>query len=72
MDNQNACDYDHMTNEETRLLPIGGGGNIICCKRHYNKEIRARGEWAQEQKTQPVTIMLPAWESLTVYAERAQ
>lgn len=71
-DNLNACDYDHMTIKETRLLPIGGGGNVIVCKFHYEKEIRERVEWAKEQVTQPVTIMLPAWGNLKVYAEAAK
>ncbi len=63
----NTCDFDHEGNFQTRLLPYGGGGNIIVCKRHYQREINSRVEWAKVQRMQPVTIYLPAWETLKIY-----
>ncbi len=67
----NPCDYDHETKEETRLLPIGGGGNTITCHFHYSKEIWERIEWARErgQTIEEDYQFLPSWESLKVYAE---
>lgn len=65
----NQCDYDHETNEETRLLPLGGGGNIIICKRHYEKEIAERVQDAKEQG-RDITgdySYLPRWETLKIY-----
>lgn len=58
-------DFDHEVTE-ARVLPIGGGGNIICGRVGYEREMANRramnkrngsaGQWD-----------LPAWESLRVY-----
>lgn len=64
----NSCDFDHMTGEETRLLPYGGGGNLICCRRHYEAEMRFR----RARIAAGVPFDLPAWETLTTYAQREE
>lgn len=63
--NVNACDHGHMLNGETRLLPTGGGGNVIVCIHHYHKEIAFR----RERIAAGVPFDLPTWESLKVYGE---
>ena len=42
----NHCDYGHSTTAPVRLLPTGGGSNIITCQRHAEHQIRA---WQQIQ-----------------------
>ena len=56
---KNQCDHGHETIQQVRLLPYGGGGNIIVCKLHYLKEIKFRSEMGWEEK--------PSWESLKIY-----
>ena len=56
----NWCDHDHWTREELRALPYGGGGNILCCHRHYLVE---RAERRTRQRT------CPPWDNLKIYAE---
>lgn len=51
----NACDFDHITREETRLLPYGGEGNIIVCHAHYLEEMHRKD------------MASPAWANLKVY-----
>ena len=63
----NACDHDHMTSEETRLLPIGGDGNVIVCRFHHSHEMAFRRSRIREG----VEYDLPKWEDLAVYAEAA-
>ena len=53
---KNQCDHGHSTTEQVRLLPYGGGGNLIVCKHHYQKEIAERGD-----------ENLPKWEDLKIY-----
>jgi len=47
------CDFDHQA-EETRLLPLGGGGRLIVCFEHY---LRERKLWDDP---------IPEWEELEV------
>lgn len=55
-------DYDHPCTE-TRLLPYGGGGNIIVGRESYEKEMAFR----RERIRAGVPFDLPSWESLRVY-----
>ena len=48
---------------ETRKLPIGGGGNVICSKRGYEREM----EFRRERRRDGVPFDLPKWEELEVY-----
>lgn len=60
------CENVHCTAErgEVRLLPAGGGGNMILCRACFNHELNYRhgrnviggGQWD-----------LPRWEDLKVY-----
>jgi len=49
------CDWGHEC-EEARLLPIGGGGNLILCKAHFIREMFSRGAEKREE-----------WEALKIY-----
>jgi hypothetical protein len=62
------CDGDHCRSDigDVRLLPTGGGSNLILCRPCYEHEIAWRrsrnndlAEWAR--------FDLPAWADLTVY-----
>lgn len=61
----NSCDHGHQTAGEVRLLPIGGGGNVIVCRSHYLHEIQFR----LKRIADGVPFDLPEWESLTVYGQ---
>ncbi len=63
----NNCDGDHCRSEtgDVRVLPYGGGGNLILCRACYEHEMAFRRErnlavWSPFE--------LPAWDSLKVYA----
>ena len=60
----NQCDHNHATSGEVRILPYGGGGNLIVCRAHYEAEMRFR----RERIAAGVTFELPEWESLEVYS----
>lgn len=45
----NYCDYGHETSEETRMLPIGGGANVIVCRKHYWEERNEQRKQAQAE-----------------------
>jgi len=62
----NNCDGDHCRVEtgEVRVLPYGGGGNLILCRACYEHEIR----WRKERNREVWSAFdLPAWESLRIY-----
>lgn len=61
----NTCDHGHETSGETRLLPYGGGGNIITCYQHYLTELA----WRKERIADGVPYDLPAWDELRRYAD---
>jgi hypothetical protein len=50
--------------DEMRLLPYGGGGNLIVGYQSYRKEIAFR----EERIKSGVPFELPKWEDLEVYA----
>ena len=62
----NTCDHGHEGTFEVRLLPYGGGGNIITCFGHYIKEMAFR----KERIAAGVDFDLPTWESLKIYGEQ--
>lgn len=53
---------------ETRLLPLGGGANIICSRRGFDREIAFRKK-RNSSRVNPVAtpFLFPAWEDLEVY-----
>src|SRR5215510_726538 len=60
------CDGDHCTHSkgEVRVLPYGGGGNLILCQACYEHEIN----WRKERNREVASPFgLPTWESLRVY-----
>jgi hypothetical protein len=57
-------DHNHEVTE-ARLLPTGGGGNVIVGRQAYEKEMRFR----RERIAAGAPFELPAWESLKVYFE---
>ena len=62
-----SCDVGDIcggqTENETRLLPYGGGGNIILCRECYKVELSFRFNRIMEGIEQD----MPTWESLKVY-----
>ena len=48
---------------EVRLLPIGGGGNVIVGRQSYEKEMAFR----RERIAAGVPFDLPSWDDLRVY-----
>lgn len=62
----NQCDHDHATTTETRVLPIGGHGNVIVCHQHYEEELSFRRD---HQKRYNSEWDFPTWESLKIYEE---
>ncbi len=62
-DHINHCDYDHETAGEVRLLPTGGGGNVIVCYGCFLKEMRFR----RDRAAGGVSFDLPRWEELELY-----
>ena len=48
---------------EVRVLPYGGGGNILCGRQGYEREIAFR----KSRIKAGVAFDLPAWESLKIY-----
>jgi hypothetical protein len=64
----NQCDHGHECHEETRLLPTGGDGNMIVCRRHYHHELTYREQ--QNRRYGEGKWKLPTWNSLKVYADR--
>ncbi len=55
-------------NNEVRVLPYGGDGNLIVCRAHYEKEIAFRVSRNRELGAD-AQYDLPKWDSLKVYGE---
>ena len=55
-------DYGHECTE-IRTLPTGGGGNILCGRAGYEREMQFR----RARLLGGVPFDLPSWESLAVY-----
>lgn len=65
MDNLRVDDYGFKSND-VRILPTGGGSNIICSYRTYLKEIRFRKK--RNKNLEPFCKFdIPSWESLEKY-----
>lgn len=62
------CDGSHCSRPqgEVRLLPTGGGGNLIVCRACFEHEMRWRRDRNREL-ADDCKFDLPAWESLKVY-----
>lgn len=78
----NTCDHGHDTVEEVRVLPIGGQGNLILCKKHFMAEMNFRREenrvkfppsiyWENETTLKniphPSAYPIPSWGDLKIY-----
>lgn len=61
----NNCDGGHCisTQGQVRVLPIGGGGNLILCQACFNYEIA----WRKDQIRSGRDFDTPSWDSLEVY-----
>ncbi len=61
------CDKTKCTSShsEVRLLPYGGGGNMIVCKACYEHEMEYRHD--RNKETREDRFLLPEWEDLKVY-----
>lgn len=62
---RNYCDHGHETTQPVKLLPYGGGGNMIVCHHHFLLEIAHRREF--KTNTDPTFEMFPSWENLKTY-----
>lgn len=62
------CDGERCTSEkgEVRILPIGGGANLILCRACFEAEIAYRKERNKELAPEN-RFDLPEWEALEVY-----
>lgn len=62
------CDGGHCRSEtgEVRLLPLGGGANLILCRTCHEHELSYRRERNRELASN-VRFDLPDWEDLEVY-----
>jgi len=75
----NPCDGGDMcngqTDGETRLLPVGGNGNLILCRECYKVELSFRFNriiGKPGHGTEGIEQDMPTWESLTVSSEKVQ
>jgi len=61
------CDKTECTefNPEVRLLPYGGGGNMIVCQSCYEHEMEYRKE--RNAETKENRFKLSEWDDLKVY-----
>lgn len=62
------CDGDHCTQEdgEVRVLPVGGGGNVILCKDCFRHEMEYRRQ-TNQALTGTSRYDTPEWSELPVY-----
>lgn len=66
LDIANSCDGSgpHSASGPPRVLPTGGGGNLILCRRCYHREIAFRRRRIREDG---VDFDLPDWDQLRIY-----
>ena len=68
----NPCDSGDICNGqtvgETRLLPVGGNGNLILCRECYGVELSFRLNRIMEGVEQD----MPIWDSLTVSSNKTE
>ena len=68
----NPCDSGDICNGqtvgETRLLPVGGNGNLILCRECYGVELSFRLNRIMEGVEQD----MPIWDSLTVSSKETE
>ena len=64
----NYCDGSRCQNPdgEVRVLPTGGGGNVILCRACFHHEINWRRD-RNRDLSREAAFELPEWESLEVY-----
>ena len=60
------CDWGHETNE-ARILPTGGGGNMILCHYHFGKEMKIRKQ--RNLEADDSICRIEKWENLRIYKE---
>lgn len=63
------CDNDKCVNAtgQVRVLPIGGGGNLIVCQACFNHEMNYRKEVNQKHKISN-EFDIVVWNDLKIYA----
>ena len=62
MKNLNGCDVGHQLYEEVRVLPLGGGANLIVCYDDFLSEMQYRRDYFKEDNGNI------KWEALEVYS----
>ena len=64
----NMCDSNRCRSNvgEVRVLPTGGGGNIIVCRACFDHEIGFRRE-RNKELSRETAFPLPRWQDLEVY-----
>ena len=55
-------------NPEVRVLPYGGDGNLIVCKKCYYREMEFRF-LRNEELSKDCQFELPTWDDLKIYGE---
>lgn len=60
----NHCDWNHETKLEIRRLPTTSDGAVLCCKYHFQQEMR----WWKELGTAPDV----KWTDLEIVEERVR
>ena len=66
MDNPNCCGAGPHTPGDVRVMPTGGGGNLILCRACWNRELIYRRERNRELADW-ARFDLPIWEQATIY-----
>lgn len=63
--NNPNCDGAHCRSQEgeVRVLPYGGGGNLILCKSCFDFELA----WRKGENRRSRNFELPTWKSLDIY-----
>lgn len=61
----------HSRLKEVRVLPIGGGANMILCRACFDHEIAYRRE-RNKRLSEAAQYVLPTWDSLEVFKSGEQ